>query len=178
MRFSLPILALLTTTSLASPTPVTLVARVDCSSASCQALVNEGSCLLDAGRNIIKLLKCLSDAGGVKNIVDQGCRRVSVCGVFAGSIWGLSESAGSLLDGGMGRGRWGKGTWKARRERGAGNGNSVCEKEDNPFETPQYKDAKFNKSQASPGRAPEQCYYQRKVGVHQSNTCSQYKSDD
>lgn len=66
MQFSIISLIALAGTTVAAP-PV-LVPRVDCSSSSCQKLVDEGSCLLDAGENIIKILKCLNDAGGVSNV--------------------------------------------------------------------------------------------------------------
>lgn len=69
MQFS--VIALITAiagTTLAAPTD--LERRVDCNSDSCQALVNEASCILDAGTNVIKILICLNDAGGVSNVSD------------------------------------------------------------------------------------------------------------
>ncbi|KAJ9157988.1 hypothetical protein NKR19_g3747 [Coniochaeta hoffmannii] len=66
MQFSIITIAALASSAMAAP-PV-LLPRVDCSSKSCQALVDEGSCILDAGQNVIKLIKCLADAGGVSNV--------------------------------------------------------------------------------------------------------------
>jgi len=75
MQFSIITIAALASSAMAAP-PV-LLPRVDCSSKSCQALVDEGSCILDAGQNVIKLIKCLADAGGVSNVssdLQPGCR--------------------------------------------------------------------------------------------------------
>jgi len=94
MQFSIittSILSLLITISLANPVPEPetfgptlhqaseirdaepephLMARVACSSTACKTLLNEASCIFDSTKNPIKLVQCLSKAGGVSSVSD------------------------------------------------------------------------------------------------------------
>jgi hypothetical protein len=67
MQFStITLVAAIAGTTFAAPHD--LEPRIDCSSAACQTLVDEASCFIDAGANIIKIFQCLDAAGGVSSV--------------------------------------------------------------------------------------------------------------
>ena len=66
MHTSSVLIAVLASTAIAAP-PV-LEPRVDCSSKACKTLLGEGACLISAKNNILAILSCLADAGGVDSV--------------------------------------------------------------------------------------------------------------